>query len=299
VILADGLTGPASTYAITVTAQGGNERLGVDGVQLASVSDLRYSSTRKLALGIQNLTGQPGQAVLSHFVFTPVSQPVLASTQRPYQATSPGPACDKGAAQWGLMTARHARISCRAQGTAVTFPAHGIGQLGFTPPGGLFAADYRVSALVNLRQLPGGCLVIGLRMVGANGYTDAVCASGVWSISVTSGLNSRVLAHGAVPRRTTYDLEATADGLVQSLTIDGIGVGHVPTVTSTGTAFALVKVANLSARQGSAVVSDFAYRPLRPGTCSVRRSPTRTAGPGPGCRPRTARTAPVADPGHE
>jgi hypothetical protein len=278
VILADGLIAPASAYTITVTAQGGNERLGVDGVQIASVSDLRYSSTRNLALGIQNVTGQPGQAVISHFVFTPIRQPVLASTQRPYQATSPGPACDKGVAEWGLMTIRYARISCRGRGTTLTLPAHHIGQFGFTPPGGLFPADYRVSALVNLRQMPGGCLVIGVRMVGADGYTDAVCANGVWSISVTSGLNSRVLAHGSVARKTTYDLQATADGLVQSLTIDGIGVGHVHTPTSTSTAFALVKVANLGARLGSAVLSDFAYSPLRPATPTAGSTTVRSHG---------------------
>ncbi len=266
VILADGLVAPASAYTVAVAAQGGNERLDVDGVQLASVSDRRYSSTRNLALGIQNLTGQPGQAVISHFAFTPISQPVLASTQRPYQAISPGPGCGKGAAQWGRMDTSDTRISCQARGTRLTIPAHHVGQFGFTPPGGLFPADYRVSAAADLRQMPGGCLVLGVRMVGADGYTDAVCANGVWSMSVTSGLNSRVLAHGSVARRTTYDLQATADGLVQTLSIDGVGVGHVRTATSTSTAFVLVKMANLGTRPGSAVLSDFAYRPLRAGS---------------------------------
>jgi hypothetical protein len=275
VILADGLVAPASAYTITATAQGGNERLAVDGVQLASVSDLRYSSTRNLALGVQNLTGQPGEAVISHFAFTPISQPVLAGAQRPYQATSPGPACDKGAAQWGRMATRYVRIECRAQGTTLTIPARHVGQFGFTPPGGLFPADYRVSARANLHQMPGGCLVIGVRMVGADGYTDAVCANGAWSISVSAGLNSRVLAHGSVARRTTYDLQATADGLVQTLAIDGVGVGHVPDAASTSTAFALVKVANLGPRPGSAILSDFAYSPLRPATSAARSTTAR------------------------
>jgi hypothetical protein len=276
VILADGLIAPASAYTITVTAEGGNERLGVDGVQIASVSDLRYSGTRNLALGIQNLTGQPGQAVISHFVFTPLTQPVVASAQRSYQATSPGPACDKGAAQWGLMTTWYARISCQAQGTTLTIPAHLIGQFGFTPPGGVFPADYRVSALVNLRQMPGGCAVIGVRMVGPDGYTDAVCANGAWSISVSAGLNSRVLAHGSVARKATYDLQATADGVVQSLTIDGISVGDVHTATSTSTAFALIEVANLGTGPGSAVLSDFTYSPLRPATLAAGSTTARS-----------------------
>jgi hypothetical protein len=262
VVLADGLIAPASAYSITVTAEGGNERLAVDGVQLGTVSDPRYSGTRSLALGIQNLTDQPGQAVISHFAFTPIGQPVVSSAPQPYQATSPGPACDKGAAQWGLMTTGHIRINCQAQATTLTIPtipAHRFGQLGFTPPDGIFPADYRVSALVDLRQMPGGCVVIGVRMVGADGYTDAICANGAWSISV----NSQVLAHGSVAPKATYDLQATAEGVTQSLTIDGVGVGRVPIAIPPSTAFVLVEVANLGARLGSAVLSDFAYSPIR------------------------------------
>jgi hypothetical protein len=259
VVLADGPIAPASEYTLTVTVEGGNERLAVDGVQLGSVSDLRYSGTRNLALGIQNLTGQPGHAVLSHFAFTPIGQQARSSAPQPYRATSLGPACDKGTAQWGLMATWYARISCQAQGTTLAIPAHSPpAQLGFTPPGGIFPADYRVSALVDLRQMPGGCAVIGVRMVGADGYTDAVCASGAWFIS----LNSRVVARGSVAPRATYDIQATADGMVQSLTIDGVGVGHVRTASSTATAFVLVEVANLGTRPGSAVLGDFAYSPI-------------------------------------
>ncbi len=270
VILADGLIAPASSYTITVTAQGGNERLNVDGVQLASVSDLRYSGTRNVALGIQNLTGKPGRAVISHFVFTPLGQPAAASAQQSYRATSPGPACDKGAAQWGLMTTLHTRIVCEPQGTTITIPGHRIGQLGFTPPGGIFPADYRVSALADLRQMPGGCVAIGVRMVGADGYTDAVCANGTWSISVTRGLHSQLLAGGSVPRKATYDLQATAEGAVQSLSIDGVAVGHVHTATPASTAFVLVEVVNLGSQIGSARLSDFAYSPIRPATLAAR-----------------------------
>ncbi len=276
VILADGLIAPASAYTITVTAEGGNERLRVDGVQLASVSDMRYSGTQNLAVGIQNLTGQPGQAVISHFVFTPLGQPVVASAQQSYRATSPGPACDKGAAQWGLMTTRYIRIVCQPQGTTLTIPAGRIGQIGFTPPGGIFPADYRVSALANFRQMPRGCVVIGVRMIGADGYTDAVCANGAWTISVTRGLKSRTLASGSVPRKTAYELQATAGGAVQSLTIDGIRVGHVHTATPANTAFVLVEVANLGARMGSAELSDFAYSPIRPAALTARSVPTRS-----------------------
>jgi hypothetical protein len=50
--------------------------------------------------------------------------------------------------------------------------------------------------------------------------------------------------------------------MVQSLTIDGVGVGHVRTASSTATAFVLVEVANLGTRPGSAVLGDFAYSPI-------------------------------------
>jgi hypothetical protein len=262
VFLADGAVAPARTYSVTVTAEGGNERLAIDGRQVASVSDPRFSGTHNLAVGIENLTSQPGTAAISHFVFAPLRQPARSSAQAPYLATTPG-SCDKGAAQWALMTPLSARIGCQAQGAALSVPAHTFGQVGFTPPGGIFPPDYRVSILANLRRMPGGCAVIGVRMIGIDGYRDAVCANGAWSIDVSNGVTSAVLAHGTVARKGTYALQATADGTGQSLAIDGAEVGHVQDPSLMNTAFALVEAANLGAHAGSVVFSDFAFTPLR------------------------------------
>ena len=73
-ILADGIVAPADSYTLTVTADGADQRLAIGGEQVATVDDPSYQSTQSLALGIQNLTGQPGVATISHFAYQPLGQ---------------------------------------------------------------------------------------------------------------------------------------------------------------------------------------------------------------------------------
>ena len=155
-----------------------------------------------------------------------------------------------------------ARVGCRPTGTALAVPADGLGELGFTPPDGAFPADYAVSVTADMRQLPGGCTVLGARMTGANGYRDAICANGDWSIDESDGSAHAVLAHGAVAREGRYQLTATADGDQQSLAVNGVTVARVRNSSLTSTAFVLVEAADLGPRVGSAVLSDFAFTPL-------------------------------------
>ena len=75
-----------------VTAQGASQRLAIDGRQVAVVADARYTRTAQLVLGVQNLTGQPGQAGLSGFTFTPTGTSAPAGAERA-QLTAPAPAC--------------------------------------------------------------------------------------------------------------------------------------------------------------------------------------------------------------
>jgi hypothetical protein len=230
---------------------------------VASVSDRRFSGTQHLALGVENLTGQPGVAVISHFEFVPLRHLVRFSVRRSYLATKPGPACDKGAAQWSMMTLRYTRIGCRADGTVLTVQARRPGQLGFTPPGGVFPPNYQISVLADLRQMPGGFAIIGMRMVGADGYLDAVDSGGLWYIYREDGKNLKLLAHGSVAPEKTYELKAAADGAEQSLAIDGVGVARVPDSPAMSTAFVLLEAGNFSAHAGSAIFRDFTFTPLR------------------------------------
>ena len=88
--LSDGRVTPAQSYTVQVTAQGASQRLAIDGRQVAVVADARYTRTAQLVLGVQNLTGQPGQAGLSDFTFTPAgtSAPAGAGTRPADRARS-------------------------------------------------------------------------------------------------------------------------------------------------------------------------------------------------------------------
>jgi hypothetical protein len=260
VILADGIVAPASNYAVAVTADGGNERMTVDGLQVASISDPRFTSTHNLAVGIDNLTGSPGVVAISQFAFVPLEQPATADAS--YSSTGLGPACAQGTGQWALMTSENSRMSCAAGGTSITTLGRGLDQLGFTPPDTTFPPDYQVSVRASLGGQPSICAVIGVRMVAENGYLDGVCGSGVWFIDVRTGSGARVVAHGAVPRRGSYLFQAAADGVGQSLVIDGVQVARVTDASPPPTAYVLVESLNSGTSAGTAVLSDFAYTPL-------------------------------------
>jgi hypothetical protein len=167
-----------------------------------------------------------------------------------------------GTAQWAELDPPDARVGCQVTGTALAISAHGPGELGFTPPDGTFPADYAVLVTANLRQLPGGCAEVGVRMVGVNGYQAAVCWNGDWSIDESDGSAQPVLAHGAVPRAGSYKLESITEGDDQSLAINGVTVVRVRNSSLTATACVLIAAGGQGARPGLAVLSDFAFTPL-------------------------------------
>jgi hypothetical protein len=261
-VLADGVVAPADSYSVTVTADGADQRLAIGGRQVATVSDLAYQTTQSLALGIANLTGQPGAATISHFTYRPLGQTATAAAAASYFAADPGPGCDRWTAQWSVLDPAYARVDCQPTGTTLAISAGGPAELGFTPPGGTFPADYAVAVNANLAGLPGGCAEVGVRMVGVNGYRGAVCSNGDWSIDESDGLAQPVLAHGAVPRADSYRLESVTEGGEQSLVVNGVTVARVRNSSLAATAYVLIAAGGQRARSGSAVLSDFTFTPL-------------------------------------
>jgi hypothetical protein len=261
-VLADGLVAPADSYSLTVTADGADQRLAIGGRQVATVSDLAYQSTRSLAVGIANLTGQPGAATISHFAYRPLGQTATAAAAASYFAAGPGPGCDRGTAQWSVLDPSYARVGCQPTGTTVGIPANGAAELGFTPPDGTFPADYAVAVTANLAELRGGCAEVGVRMVGVNGYRGAVCSNGAWSIDESDGLSQPVLAHGAVPQADSCRLEFVTERGEQSLVVNGVTVARVRNSSLAATAYVLIAAGGQGARSGSAVLSDFTFTPL-------------------------------------
>jgi hypothetical protein len=261
-VLAEGAITPAESYSVMVTADGADQRLTIGGLQVATVADLDYQGTQSLALGIQNLSGQPGVATISHFAYQPLGQTAAMASAGSYFAARPGPRCDHGAAQWAVLDPPQAQVGCQATGTAVAVPIGGRGDLDFTPPGGTFPADYRVAVTANLRGLPGGCVLLGTRMTGVNGYRDGICSNGDWFIDVADGSDRSTLDHGAVPPAESYQVESTTEGDEQSLAVNGVTVARVRNSSLANTAYVLIESAGLGSRAGSTVLSDFAFTPL-------------------------------------
>jgi hypothetical protein len=260
--LAEGAIAPAESYSVTVTADGADQRLAIGREQVATVADLAYQSTQSLAVGIQNLSGQPGVATISDFAYQPLGQTATMASAGSYFAARPGPGCDRGAARWATLDPPQAQVDCQATETAVAVPIGGRGDLDFTPPGGTFPADYRVSVTANLRGLPGGCVLLGTRMTGVNGYRDGICSNGGWFIDVADGSDRSTLDHGAVPPAKSYQVESTTEGDEQSLAVNGVTVARVRNSSLANTAYVLIETAGLGPRAGSAVLSDFAFTPL-------------------------------------
>jgi hypothetical protein len=260
--LSDGLVAPAHAYTMQVTAQGASQRLAIDGHQIAVVADPRYTNTARLVLGVQNLTGQPGQAELSRFAFTPTGTTTRPGTDRA-QLTAAAPGCGPASKSWALMTPVTTQLSCGRGSATLTVRPGSLGELGFAA-NTAFPAAYRAAVRVDLARLPGGCAVLGLAMREQHGYLNEVCAGGIWAID---GPGDKVLGHGGLPRGAQahgsgYEIQAAVSGGVDHLTVNGVPVAEVPAPASASTAYILVAAFD-STRGGSASFSDFVFRPDR------------------------------------
>ena len=261
--LSDGPVTPAQAYTVQITAQGASQRLAIDGRQVAVVADPRYTNTARLVFGVQNLTGQPGQAQLSSFAFTPTGTTTRAGTDRAL-LTAAAPGCGPASASWAVMTPVTTQLSCgRGPATLAVSPGS-LGELGFAPDT-TFPAAYQVAVRVDPARLPGGCAVLGVAMRAQRGYLNEVCASGIWAID---GPGDKVLGHGGLPRGAQapgsgYEIQVAVSGGVDHLTVNGVPVAEVPAPASTSTAYLLVAAVDFTARSGSARFSDFAFRPGR------------------------------------
>jgi hypothetical protein len=193
--LSDAPVAPAQAYTVQVTAQGASQRQAIDGHQVAVVADPRYTNTARLVLGVQNLTGQPGQVELSRFAFTPTGTTTRAGTDR-VQLTTAAPGCGSASGSWAVMTPVTTRLSCGRGLAALTISPGSLGELAFAADT-RFPASYRAAVRVDLADLPGGCAVLGIAMQAQHGYLNEVCASGIWAID---GPGGKVLGHGGLPR---------------------------------------------------------------------------------------------------
>ena len=214
-----------------VTAQGASQRLAINGHQIGVITDPRYTNTAQLVLGVQSLTGQPEQAELSDFAFTPTGTAIRAGTD-PTQLTAAAPGCGSASGSWAVMTPITTQLSCGRGPATLTVAPGALGELGFAADtaSSRGRAAYQVAVRVDLARLPGGCAVLGLAMRTQHGYLNEVCASGIWDIN---GPGGKVLGHGGLPRKakahgSSTEIEVAVSGGLDYLIVNGVPVAEVP-----------------------------------------------------------------------
>lgn len=263
-ILDDGEVAPSPTYTIEATADGPNQRLAINGVEVSTVSDTAFTATDIINLNVTNRSNTlEERTVLSNFVFTPLPARSLPSAGTVYQTAIPGPGCDKGAAQWLLTTPATATTRCQTTGMQLVSMPKSWGQIAFLPPSFVVSHNYRVSVQVKLSDVPQLCAGIITRASGLGSYTQLVCSNGWWGIILETLFgDSPILQSGTVTPASMYTIEATADGANQGLIINGAVVAQTSDTTYTTDAFLGLAVSNAATEAGTVLFSNFVFTPL-------------------------------------
>lgn len=200
-------------------------------------------------------------------IFVPVyvlSRPVQANTllSQPYSTIHPGPGCDTKGAIWSIAPGQPISTSCRSNGLQIAVPAHRLGTVMFILPSRIFPRNYRVSIQFIDSTLSSGCVYIEMRASGTDYYADALCSPDNGGITLTHNGHVRTLITRAVAPAKTYTIEATADGTVQRLVINGVVVASISDATLSRTDFIALGVFNSGTKNAIAVFNNFVFTPL-------------------------------------
>ncbi len=278
-----GFVQPAKSFTLAAEVNGPLMMFLINGQKVTTVVDTTYPGSYGIDFGI----GDPGaksapSALFSHFVYTPlpdthVTTPAIVATataqaakddQTPYMAPVPGFGCDKGAGQWkpASQAEDYVTTHCLPNGLAVSqgSSAKYAGRVSFYWLNGNFPANYKVKARIDVSGLNAGCAGIVTRTdEQAGGYVFIVCSDGSWQIlSFDSNGKGHQLAQGQVAQRSTYNMEATSNGPIQSLSLDGAQVASVSDKTYTTTDHIELTLSLPQGSAGTAVFSNFVFMPL-------------------------------------
>ena len=278
-----GFVQPAKSFTLVAEVDGPLMMFWINGQKVTTIVDTTYPDSYGIDFGI----GDPGaksapSALFSHFVYTPLpdthlTTPAIVATataqaarddQAPYMAPVPGFGCDKGAGQWkpASQAEDYVTTHCLPNGLAVSQGASAqyLGRVSFYWLNGNFPTNYKVKARIDVSGLNGGCAGIGTRTgEQAGGYAFFVCSDGTWQIiSYDSNGNAHQLAQGKVAQRSSYSMEATSNGPIQSLALDGVQVASVSDKTHTTTDHIELTLARPQGSAGTAVFSNFVFIPL-------------------------------------
>ena len=278
-----GFVTPAKTFTLAAEVDGPLMTFSINGQNVTTVVDTTYPSSYGIDFGI----GDPGaksapSALFSHFVYTPLPDTHLTATaivatataqaakddQAAYLAPVPGFGCDKGAGQWKPASQAQDYVTTRCLPNGLTVSqgasARYAGRVSFYWLNGNFPANYKVKAQIDVSGLNGGCAGVVTRTnEQAGGYVFLVCSDGTWQIEIIdSNGNGHQLAQGQVTQRSSYSMEATSNGPIQSLTLEGAQVASVSDKTYTTTDDIELTLSPLQGSAGTAVFSNFVFMPL-------------------------------------
>jgi hypothetical protein len=278
-----GFVQPAKSFTLAAEVDGPLMLFSINGQKVTTVVDTTYPGSYGIDFGISNPDAKsPPSALFSHFVYTPlpdthVTTPATVATataqaakddQAAYMAPVPGFACDKGAGQWKPASEAEDYVTtrCLPNGLAVSqgSSAQYAGRVSFYWLNGNFPANYKVKARIGVSGLNGGCAGFVTRTgEQAGGYVFLVCSDGTWQIEIIdSNGNGHQLAQGQVAQRSSYSMEATSNGPIESLTLDGAQVASVSDKTYTTTDDIELTLSLLQGSAGTAVFSNFVFMPL-------------------------------------
>jgi len=278
-----GFIQPAKSFTLAAEVSGPLMIFSINGQKMTTVVDTTYPDGYGIDFGISDPdTKSPPSALFSHFVYTPLPEtylttPAVVATatalaakgdQTPYMAPVPGFGCDKGAGQWkpASVAEDYVTTHCLPNGLAVSqgSSAKYLGSVSFYWLNGNFPANYKVKVRIDVSRLNGGCAGIDTRTdEQAGGYAFLVCSDGSWQIlNYDSNGNEHQLAQGQVAQRSSYSMEATSNGPIQSLSLDGAQVASVSDKTYTTTDHIELTISLPQGSAGTAVFSNFVFMPL-------------------------------------
>ena len=272
------------TFTLAAEVDGPLMTFSLNGQKVTTIVDPTYPTSYGISFGISDPDAKsPPSALFSQFTYTPLSATNLTTNdviatataqagkdgQTPYTTSTPGFGCDKKGGQWEPVLAGKDAVttSCLPQGLSVSQGASAkyISDIAFYWLNGNFPTNYKVSVQIDLSKLNGGCAGITTRTdLQAAGYVFFICADGSWQIVRydSNGGNGHQLASGTTIQRSSYTLEATSNGSLQSLSLNGVKVSSVTDKTLTTTAHVDLSTAPPQGSAGTAIYSNFVFTPL-------------------------------------
>lgn len=241
--LSEGFVKPAQTYTLTAESNGSLMTFSINGQLVSTIIDSLYPKSYGISFGLSDEgASTPPSALFSQFTYAPLAetQQIVArnkvtstahaihGTLSPYEAAKPGFGCDRGKGQWQPLPEAdaHVTLQCLTTGLAASQPASdkAVGYVPFYWLDGNFPSSYKFQVQIDPRHAQTSSAGLTVR-TNAQDAGDAffVSKDGHWSVvHYDDSGKSQPEASGHVAARSTYTMETSSDGMMQSFLLNGI-----------------------------------------------------------------------------